>query len=509
MQTLLLLTLLSPAAAPPAPADDSHDLVLLTEKRPFRIRFHLRIAGRPYQSDWNRQMGQLLRFLDADGDGRLSPAEARRAPSREQWRQLSGAAETLDPDAAPDFRELARGNSHATLQDLQSYYANSTGGPLQTSWSWAVMQVDQLSDALWRRLDTDKDGKLSKAELLAARRVLAPLDGNEDEMVSMAELMGRPYGERPFLVTPGPAHGPARGGLPFFSLRPGERTDELDKALLRLYGRRFDPAPDLELLLPLDGGDHPVRVLKGPSPGLRFATTRQGEAILAGDWFVELVRPRPLPPPARRKRASSLAAFCAMDADGNGYLESEEIYRPPFALVSWLRLADRDGDGKLSREEYLAFTDLKESVQGVITSLRAEELGRSLFRFIDEDGDGRLGQRELKQAWERLAPWVAGRGAIERGQLPRHFRLTFTYGVNPGPPRQSPPSEASSRLPVVERGPLWFRKMDRNRDGDVSRKEWLGTEEQFRQIDTDGDGLISLEEAERYDRLKRGRQQPK
>jgi hypothetical protein len=45
--------------------------------------------------------------------------------------------------------------------------------------------------------------------------------------------------------------------------------------------------------------------------------------------------------------------------------------------------------------------------------------------------------------------------------------------------------------------------MDRNRDGDVSRKEWLYSEELFRKIDTDGDGLISVEEAEAFDALMR------
>jgi hypothetical protein len=54
-------------------------------------------------------------------------------------------------------------------------------------------------------------------------------------------------------------------------------------------------------------------------------------------------------------------------------------------------------------------------------------------------------------------------------------------------------------------GPLWFRKMDRNRDGDVSRREFLGTDEEFRRIDLDGDGLISLQEAERADKLFRKR----
>jgi hypothetical protein len=52
---------------------------------------------------------------------------------------------------------------------------------------------------------------------------------------------------------------------------------------------------------------------------------------------------------------------------------------------------------------------------------------------------------------------------------------------------------------------VWFKKMDRNRDGDVSRREFLGTDEQFRQLDTDGDGLVSVEEAEAFDRKRRAR----
>jgi hypothetical protein len=38
--------------------------------------------------------------------------------------------------------------------------------------------------------------------------------------------------------------------------------------------------------------------------------------------------------------------------------------------------------------------------------------------------------------------------------------------------------------------------MDRNNDGDVSRREFLGTLEQFDRIDADRDGLIDSKEAE-------------
>ena len=37
----------------------------------------------------------------------------------------------------------------------------------------------------------------------------------------------------------------------------------------------------------------------------------------------------------------------------------------------------------------------------------------------------------------------------------------------------------------------------------MSRREFLGTDAQFRTIDTDGDGLISVEEAEAFDRKMR------
>jgi hypothetical protein len=47
--------------------------------------------------------------------------------------------------------------------------------------------------------------------------------------------------------------------------------------------------------------------------------------------------------------------------------------------------------------------------------------------------------------------------------------------------------------------PDWFRNMDRDTDGRVSRKEFVGTDEQFKRIDADRDQFISPAEARAAD----------
>jgi hypothetical protein len=48
---------------------------------------------------------------------------------------------------------------------------------------------------------------------------------------------------------------------------------------------------------------------------------------------------------------------------------------------------------------------------------------------------------------------------------------------------------------VLDTAPPWFKHADFNGDGDISRREFLGSAEQFTALDANHDGFVELSEA--------------
>jgi hypothetical protein len=303
---------------------------------------------------------------------------------------------------------------------------------------------ERLTHVLFAALAGNGDGKLSKAEVDDAEKVLlAKFDIDEDDCITPFELA-------PSLLTdPPPETASARRMLAVVLLHPGQTREDrlaalvtggLDRESARAVLAR---SPDQEITV-------------------RFGSSRADrQQFRVGGMILDVTTE------SRESSDTSVAARIKLARSGN--LSGE-------ALRDYLVHYRRASEG--------------------LVSLAVVAQPRGWFELLDANGDGRLGIRELRQAWQRLADAnarAAGVLALPDRRSPA-VQLTFVRGV--GRPRGIPLHHREMNCPL--RGPAWFRAMDRNGDGVISPREWLGRPEDFKKIDRDGDGLISPEEAERF-----------
>jgi len=533
---------------------DVQDVLYLGEKRPVRIRLHLRIDGKPFRHAWDDFLARLFAYADVNGDKVLSTDEAVRLPQAFLLLNLVQGQGIFFPgngsNAAPFDQLDANKDGKVTLAEMKAYYRKSGFAPVQMQPDPEQTTTQLLTDALFKQLDRDGDGKLSEKELKAAEESLRSLDLNEDELIAVEELipgfeygfgrgvpgMGGPGGNpsQP-LVLVNRDDPPAQQVAPLLSRYDKDKNGKLSRAEIGLDEAAFtaldankdggldakelarwlaQPA-DLELLVPLSrprgagraspsAEDSPVAVFNpdGRAMPLAASLRKKGKSALVlteGTTLVEFQKEQGSQGNFRQVRQFYLEQFRGA-LRGKKHLDKKAAARSQF-FKGLFPLLDRDGDGKVTEEELNAFLDLPARGAGCFTVVMLSQRGPCLFELLDSNHDKQLGLRELRGAWKSVAAWDANKdGALSKQELPRLFQVTLSAG-QPGRGRIFFGGEEDLKPVAKERtaGPLWFRKADVNGDGDVSRREWLGTEEDFRRIDTDGDGLISLEEAIKAD----------
>ncbi len=553
-------------APPKAKAAGGHDFVFLAEARPLLIRVHVRVDGKTLHEAHAEFMMRLFRHLDVKGQGYLGKEEIERAPLVSHIKTGSlgsmfggiypGAA-TAGPATLAAYAAKNAKDGKVTWTELAGFYQSQglvsfqLQAEVESGNSGIMMAlggmgateptVAEVSAAIFARLDTKQTGKLTMTELLAAPQVLLKLDTNEDEMIAIAELVppaprkggdgmmgamlaaGKKALDQPKLAAENSA-------LVFLITTPGEAPADLVARMQERYKLKnahpdavklVKRSPDLEFVVHL-GDEKGIEVVnKKGKPGvlagkvkafdglalLDLPTTRvefRGDGDAAADSFAPFMR------------LQYTVLFKQADKAGNGYLDERSAQGTMFAGA--FKAMDRDGDGKVTEQEFNAYleflADLQARAKKACVSLVLSDESRGLFDLLDVNRDGRLSVREMRGAVGLLAKLnCADKGYIQEIDLPRSSRLTVRAG-----PANSATDDYSALLTRIYgggsktqtyrepiKGPLWFRKMDKNRDGDVSRREWLGSEEMFRQIDTDGDGLISAEEADRFDAKNRKR----
>jgi Ca2+-binding EF-hand superfamily protein len=192
--------------------------------------------------------------------------------------------------------------------------------------------------------------------------------------------------------------------------------------------------------------------------------------------------------------------FRQADGDNNKYLDMNEARRFGVFDDQTFKMMDRDGDGKLFKEEMDAFIDQDSSISSSRTLLTVVDHGRSFFDVLDIDRNRRLSVRELRAALKKVASWDRnGDGLVAADEIPAHFKLAFGPGQSSLLDRFNFGVGFNQNMRNAAMGsrqaPSWFQKMDHNKDGDLSPREFLGTRDQFRRLDADGDGLIDAAEA--------------
>src|SRR5262249_44009676 len=128
--------------------------------------------------------------------------------------QLQGGISGNGPGNIANFNELdvAPKDGKVSKAELAQYYSKTGLAALRITTGSDQGTSEKLTAALFKHLDLNKDGKLSKEELAAAEISLHRLDLDEDEMLSTAEIAPDLFNRNPYDVEFAYATGMRRAG---------------------------------------------------------------------------------------------------------------------------------------------------------------------------------------------------------------------------------------------------------------------------------------------------------
>lgn len=472
--------------------------ILALPSRPVLVEAGITIDGRPFRMAREQRIEQILEALkhpapepeavssetqDAAGASGESPVQSPNAGTDEKPSTPENSADAPDdksadegdegdgepeaesvtpptvaayalPDSAAEYirRYFAATGYDPTPDEVRWLLANWSDGPVLLRLQDNFQRFRARERPVYDVLDRDRDGTVAADELKLAVQSFTECDLNRNDVVDGAEI-SRSVNDARHRAAPSSGMGTLIHAIPDEASAPAAyqrlaacyATTTLPRFDDNSNGR-FDP----EELHTLQSGQPDVTLMvafntSDPSKSTISVTTDATARATALDSTVSL------------SLGGATVMFSAVQGDASDQVSLGAVC-DGYPILPEI---DPNNDGRFTIRE----------LRGLVENLKR----------LDRNGDGSLTSDEA-QAPVRIC---VGLGPVVHREL-AEIRSAYR----------------ERRTPVVN-GPDWFVRMDRNRDHDLTRSEFPGTDEHFATLDADGDELISAEEALDFDRKSR------
>ena len=469
-------------------------------------------------------LDRLVKSLDADGDGKLSQKEAERSPLFREKQRPKAEAFLKDSGVVTGF----------SRKDMEQRFERLGGETVVYRQNASSSESD---NSVFKLLDANKDGVVDATEMQDSVDLLLAKDADDDECVTLDEFAPPPTTNAEQIAVAMNQPRPQTATVAELlrdtnqTLLPPEMLRKYDKDRNRKLSTEelgwtkeriaaCDTDKDGQLNLKELGG------LKNSPVDIELAVDvvrKEGQSMLRtlasagnrtdGDRVPDLATVS-LPTavvtfssrevdPFEASMTIALRTFNELDTDANGYLDKDEtMLRERFARGLFDQI-DADGDGKIFGEEMKEFIRSRGEPVATTCQITVFDDGAGFFSTLDSNGDRRISMREMRYADKTLAKMERDdKPGLAETEPARRYRIEFVRGVfnpfgNPerrvNPLMPAPVAEVVKPRPV---GPIWFQRWDRNNDGDITWREFLGPRDAFEQLDADRDELIDPKEAE-------------
>lgn len=498
----------------------AHDFIFFTESAPIFLRLDLRLDGEDSTKIWQQFTDTVFASLDSDNDNLLTETEcdagtiARRLTRLgivlpANWRQTM-SSRTGSLVTKSQFTNLVRelGSSPISVNSVRPT-ANSSATSLFARFDLdgdgRLSSAEMNYSANIHKLDLDDDESISRDEVQAASNRLAPAMQNQNSnQMNEAIFHLDKHASQTQIVRRLLIQYDGKGRDPNGSLDAGELglaaeelvkfdadgSGELDYFELRQWIKRT-ASPHLSVTVRL--GERSAAALFEVTSKARIKDgtvheTRKRITLALSELQIEIEAERD--GQAVDFKSLFVAQFQTADRDQNGYLELRETQGQAL-FTNRFATFDTDGDGKIYEDELAASAERLQAAARSHTAITFSNSGNTLFQIIDQNRDNVITQAEVDVTQGRASVWDKDANGISRDEIPRHVRLTISRGL----PGMSPTGVPSRGRSTTDVRPLWLQRMDRNRNGRITRREFLGPIEDFKKLDANNDGVIEIVEA--------------